>query len=144
MAPEDMKKTTLITKTIIPFGLKNATNTFTRTMSIVFKELGDKFPKIFVNNFNIHSENWEEHLKHLDAVFFKLREVNLKLNPSKCCFAAKNITFLGHMVSNEGTKPDLGKIDAVLHFPKPKLVTSIRSFKDWLDITKIMSEVIHG
>jgi hypothetical protein len=62
MALEDMKKTTLITKTIIPFGLKNATNTFTKTMSTVFKEMGDKFPKIFVDNFNIHIENLEEHL----------------------------------------------------------------------------------
>ncbi len=63
MAPKDMKKTTLITKTglydwtIMPFGLKNATSTFTRTMSIVFKELGDKFLKIFVDDLNIHSEN---------------------------------------------------------------------------------------
>jgi hypothetical protein len=64
----------------------------------------------------------------LDAVFFKLREVNLKLNPSKCCFATRIITFLGHVVSNEGAKPDPGKIDVVVHFPKPKTVTNIRSF----------------
>jgi len=32
------------------------------------------------------------------------------------------------MVNNEGTKPDLGKIDVVLHFPKPKTITNIRSF----------------
>jgi len=134
MAPEDMKKTTLITKTrlydwtVMPFGLKNATSTFTRTMSTVFKELGDKFLKIFVDDLNIHHENWEEHLQHLDVVFFKLREVNLKLNPSKCCFAAKNITFQGHVVSNEGAKPDPGKIDAVVHFPEPKTITNIRSF----------------
>jgi len=134
MAPEDMKKTALITNTrlydwtVMPFGLKNATNTFTRTMSSIFKELGDKFLKVFVDDLNIHSENWEEHLQHLEAVLSKLKEVNLKLNLSKCYFAAKGITFLGHMVSNEGTKPDPGKIDAVLHFPKPKTVTNIRSF----------------
>ncbi len=73
--------------------------------------------KIFVDDLNIHNENWEEHLQHLDVVFFKLKEINLKLNLSKCCFAAKSITFLGHVVSNEGTQPNLGKIDAMLHFP---------------------------
>jgi len=134
MAPKDMKKTTLITKiglydwTLMPFGCKNATNTFTKTMSIVFKELGNKLLKIFVDNLNIHNENWEENLQHLDVVFFKLKEVNLKLNPSKCCFVAKNIKFLGHVVSNEATKPDPGKTDAVLHFLEPRTITNIRSF----------------
>jgi hypothetical protein len=134
MAPDDVKKTALITKTglydwtVMPFGLKNATNTFTRTMSLVFKDSGDKFLKVFVDNLNVHSECWEDHLRHLDAVLSKLREVNLKLNPGKCCFAARSITFLGHVVSREGTRPDPNKIAAVVHFPVPKTVTNVRSF----------------
>jgi len=134
MAPEDVKKTALVTKTglydwtVMPFGLKNATNTFIRTMSSVFKEMGDKFLKVFVDDLNIHSENWEDHLRHLGAVLSRLREVNLKLNPSKCCFATESIVFLGHVVSKLGTKPDPGKIDAVLRFPEPKTVTNVRSF----------------
>ncbi len=108
MAPEDIKKTALITKiglydwTVMPFGLKNATSTFTRTMSKVFKDLGSKLLKVFVDDLNVHNKSWGEHLQHLNAVLCKLREVNLKLNPNKCCFAAKSITFLGHVVSKEG------------------------------------------
>jgi len=134
MAPDDMKKTALVTKTglydktIMPFGLKNATSTFTKTMSLVFKELGDKFLKVFVDNLNVHSESWEDHLQHLEAVFSKLREVNLKLNPRKCCFTARSITFLGHVVSERGAKPDPGKIDVVVRFPEPRTVTNVRSF----------------
>jgi hypothetical protein len=134
MAHEDVKKTALVTKTglydwtVMPFGLKNATSTFTRTMSIVFKELGDKFLKIFVDDLNVHSENWAKHLQHLDVVLLKLKEVNLKLNPGKCCFAAMSITFLGHVVGHEGTKPDPNKINAVVHFPMPKTVTDVRYF----------------
>jgi hypothetical protein len=101
----------------MPFGLKNATSTITKTMSKVFKELGDKFLKLFVDD-----------LQHLDVVFLKLKKVNLKLNLSKCCFVAKSITFLGHVVNNKGTKPDLGKIDVVLHFPEPRTITNIMSF----------------
>ncbi len=147
MAPEDIKKTALITKTglydwrVMPFGLKNATSTFTRTMLEVFKDLGSKFLKVFVDDLNVHNKSWGEHLQHLNAVFCKLREVNLKLNPNKCYFAAKSITFLGHVVSKEGTKPDLGKIEAVLHFPTPKTVTSVKSF---LGLTGYYRKYIRG
>jgi hypothetical protein len=59
------------------------------TMSEVLKDLGDKFLKVFVDDFNIHSESWEEHFQHLDVVFFKLREVNLKLNPKNVVLLQK-------------------------------------------------------
>jgi hypothetical protein len=114
----------------MPFGLKNVTNTFTRTMSSVFKEMGDKFLKVFVDDLNIHNKNWEDHLRHLGVVLSRLREVNLKLNLSKCCFATESIVFLGHVVSKEGTKPNSGKIDAVLRFPKPKTVPTSDPFWD--------------
>jgi hypothetical protein len=97
-------------------------------MSKVFKELGNKFLKMFVDELNVHSESWEEHLQHLDVVFLKLKEVNLKLNSSKCYFATKCITFLGHLVSNEGTKLNPGKTNAMLHFLKPRMVINVKSF----------------
>jgi hypothetical protein len=50
-------------------------------MSLVFKELRDKFLRVFVDDLNVHSESWDDHLRHLEAVLSKLREVNLKLNP---------------------------------------------------------------
>jgi len=147
MAPKDMKKTALVTKTglydwtVMPFGLKNATITFTRTMSLVFKELGDKFLKVFVDDLNVHSENWADHLQPLEAILSKLREVNLKLNPGKCCFAAESIVFLGYVVSKEGAKPDPKKIDAVLRFPKQTTVSNVRSF---LGLTGYYHKYVRG
>ncbi len=117
-----MKKIALITKTrlydwtVMPFGLKNATNTFTKTMSEVFRNLRDKFLKVFVDDLNVHNESWEEHFQHLETMFTKFKEINLKLNPNKCCFATNNITFIGHVISKDGTKPDLGKIEVVCIF----------------------------
>jgi len=147
MVLEDLKKTALITKTglydwtVMPFGLKNATSTFTRTMSEVFKDFGSKFLKVFVDDLNVHSGSWVEHLQHLDMVLCKLREVNFKLNSKKCYFATKSIAFLGHVVSENGTRPDPGKIEAVLHFPQPRTVTNIRSF---LGLTGYYRKYIKG
>jgi len=58
-----MKKTSLITKTklydwiVMPFNLKNATSTFTRTMSKVFKDLGNKILKVFIDDLDVHNES---------------------------------------------------------------------------------------
>jgi hypothetical protein len=147
MAPEDVGKTTLITKSglydwnVMPFGLKNATSTFTRTMVKIFKDLGDLFLKVFVDDLNIHSVEWNDHLQHLDTVLSRLREVNLKLNPSKCCFAAGSIVFLGHVVSKEGTRPDPNKVDAVRKFPVPTTVMNVISF---LGLTGYYRKYIRG
>jgi hypothetical protein len=75
------------------------------------------------------------------VVLCKLREVNLKLNPNKCCFAAKSITFLGHVASENGTRPHPGKVEAVLHFPQPKAVTNVRSF---LGLTRYYRKYVRG
>jgi hypothetical protein len=53
----------------MPFRLKNATRTFSRTKAEVFKDWTNQFLKVFVDDVNIHSQTWEEHLTHLEAVF---------------------------------------------------------------------------
>jgi putative transposase len=64
MALEDVGKTALVTKsglfewTVMPFGLKNATSTFTRTITEVFKDVGDSFLNIFVDDLNVHNKEW--------------------------------------------------------------------------------------
>jgi hypothetical protein len=66
-----VRKSTLITKldlfnwTIMPFGMKNATSTFSKTMTKVFGAYMDKFLKVFVDDLNVHYLTWEEHIEHL-------------------------------------------------------------------------------
>jgi len=106
MAPDDVKKIVVITKlglyewNVMPFGLKNTTSTFSQTMVDIFKEWTNQFVKVFVDDVNIHRGTWNEHSCHIQLVLQKLTRVNLKLNPSKCCFGSKRITFLGHIVNN--------------------------------------------
>jgi hypothetical protein len=84
MVLENVHKSALITKfglfdqIVMFFDMKNAINTFSKTMKEVFGAYMDKFLKVFVDDLNVHSLNWEEHLKHLQYDFMRLREVNLK------------------------------------------------------------------
>jgi len=109
---ENVNKSTLITEfglydwTIMPFGMKNVTSTFTRTMTKIFGAYMDGFFKVFVDDLNIHILIWDEHLEHICFVLMKLREMNFKLNPNKCEFSKTNIRFLRHVVSRKGTQPN--------------------------------------
>ncbi len=39
----------------MPFGMKNATSTFSNTITEVFGIFLDKFLKVFVDDFNVHN-----------------------------------------------------------------------------------------
>lgn len=58
----------------------------------------------------------------------RLREANLKLQPDKCQFLRREVTYLGHVISNKGVKPDPKKLEAVREFPTPKTPKNIKQF----------------
>jgi hypothetical protein len=55
----------------------------------------------------------------------KLKEVNLKFNPSKCEFVKTSIGFLGHVVSREGTQPYQKKVKAITKYPLPSFLSEL-------------------
>jgi hypothetical protein len=58
----------------------------------------------------------------------RLRSAGLKLKPSKCNILQKRISFLGHVVTDEGIETDPAKIKDVQEWPVPTSVTEVRSF----------------
>ena len=58
----------------------------------------------------------------------KLREHKLYAKRSKCEFWLKEVSFLGHVVSNGGIAVDPGKVQDVLNWKPPTTVSEIRSF----------------
>jgi hypothetical protein len=132
MALEDIKNSATITKlglyecNVMPFGLKNVIGIFSWIMVEIFKDWSNKFLKVFVDDVNIHSLNWKDHLQHIWMVLQRLKEVHLKLNPNKCCFKAQNITFLGHVMSIKRSYLDLKKIANVESSPITTIVTNVR------------------
>ena len=83
---------------------------------------------IYLDDVIVFLRTFHEHLERLEHVFQRFREANIKLKPSKCHFGCEKVTFLGHVVSAEGTQPDPQKISAVKDFPVPRNMKQIRSF----------------
>ena len=57
----------------MPFGLCNASATFTTLMNNIFHECLDDFVIIYIDNILVYSKTAGEHAEHLEKVFQKLR-----------------------------------------------------------------------
>ncbi|VDI14168.1 Hypothetical predicted protein [Mytilus galloprovincialis] len=107
---------------VMPFGLCNSGATFERLMEKVLAGLSWKICLLYLDDIIIFSKTFDEHMDHLDQVFNRLGEANLKLSPKKCHLLRKEVTFLGHTVSENGIATDEEKIKAVKDWPIPKNV----------------------
>ena len=112
----------------LPFGLCNAGSTFQRLMDIVMKGANFEICLVYLDDIIVYSEDADDHLRRLEIVFSRLRAAHLKLKPSKCKILQKSVTFLGHVVSDEGLATDPEKISAVINWPRPVNQTEVRSF----------------
>ena len=57
---------------------------------------------IYLDDIIVLSKTLKEHLIHLRVAFQKLKEMGLKLNPSKCKFFKKSLMYLDHKISVNG------------------------------------------
>ena len=114
--------------TVMSFGLTNAPIYFMYLMNKVFMELLDKFVVVFIYDILVFSKIKEEHAEHLRLVLLKLREHKLYAKRSKCEFWLKEISFLGHVVSNGGIAVDPSKVRDVLNWKPLTDMGEIRSF----------------
>ena len=125
----------------MPFGLTNAPRTFQRLMDRVLRNEIGKFVHVYLDDINVFSETFEEHLQHLAIVFQRLRDAGLRLNPEKCEFVRKSLHFLGHVVSEEELGPDPSKVNKVQDYPVP---TNVRDLRGFLGLASYYRRFIQG
>ena len=109
----------------VPFGLCNAPATFSRLMDRILFGLHWETCLFYLDDIIVFSSTWEEHLARLHQVFERLRHANLKLGAEKCTFAAKEVSYLGHWVTEEDLLPDLALLAAIREIPPPKTATEV-------------------
>ena len=71
---------------------------------------------------NPFSRTLQEHLTCLDTVFGILKKYGLKVQLKKCSFFRREVTYLGHRVSEYGLSTDPEKIAVVKNWPHPETV----------------------
>ncbi|XP_073222436.1 uncharacterized mitochondrial protein AtMg00860-like [Cicer arietinum] len=113
---------------VMPFGVTNAPAIYMDYMNQIFRLFLDKFVVVFIDDILIYSKSVGDHEKHMRMVLQVLRDNKLYAKPGKCEFWLDEVKFLGHTISSKGVTVDFSKVDAILSWPQPKLVTEIRSF----------------
>uniref|UniRef100_A0ABD2WRS1 Reverse transcriptase domain-containing protein n=1 Tax=Trichogramma kaykai TaxID=54128 RepID=A0ABD2WRS1_9HYME len=132
MAPEDIEKTALITPfglfefLFMPFGLRNASQTFQKYVNQALGDLSYVF--VYIDDVLFASDSLEQHQQHLDTVLKRLVKFSLQLNLSKCVFTKSKVVFLAHIINERGYAPLPDKVQAVQDFPTPQTIDELRRF----------------
>jgi hypothetical protein len=111
------------------FGLCNAPATFQKCMLSIFSDMVERFLEIFMDDFSVFGDLFDDCLTKLEKVLSRCEEKNLVLNWEKYHFVVTNGIILDHIVSSKGIEVDKSKIELIVNLATPKSVKDVvRSF----------------
>ena len=103
----------------MPFGLTNAPATFQRYMDSLFRGLTHEICLVYMDDVIIYSSTFEQHVADLTKVFARIQRAGLTLKASKCRFGAKELQYLGYLISPEGVQINPANVQPIFNMPVP-------------------------
>ncbi|GJR10619.1 reverse transcriptase domain-containing protein [Tanacetum coccineum] len=140
--PKDQEKTTFtcpygaFAYRRMPFGLCNVPGTFQRCMMAIFHDMIEKTMEVFMDDFSVFGNSFENCLSRLDKMLQRCEDTNLCLNWEKGHFMVKEGIVLGHKISKNGIEVDKAKVDVIAKLPHPTTVKGVRS--------QVIRRCVHG
>jgi hypothetical protein len=131
---EDQAKTAFSTReghfqyTRMPFGLKGAPATFQRLMTTILSGLQGIKCLVYLDDVVVYGEDLKIRNDRLCEVFSRMRKYNMKLQPDKCEFLRREVSYLGHVIGQTGVRPNEKRIEAVKEYPRPKTTRELKGF----------------
>nr|GEX79007.1 reverse transcriptase domain-containing protein [Tanacetum cinerariifolium] len=126
--PRDQEKTTYtcpygtFAYRRMPFGLCNEPGTFQRSMLAIFHDKMEKTMEVFMDDFSVFGNSFENCLSRLDKMLQRCKDTNLCLNWEKSHFMVKEGIVFGHKISKNGIEVDRAKVDVIAKLPHPTTV----------------------
>ena len=118
---------------VMPFGLTNAPATFQTAMNALFYDWLDDFVIVYLDDILIYSPTLDQHYEHVSRVLQRLSEHKWYCKLFKCDFAATEIEYLGHIISNGTISIDHSKLKALTEWPLP--MKTLRECQSYLGLT---------
>ncbi|KAK1612286.1 hypothetical protein QYE76_035959 [Lolium multiflorum] len=91
-----------------------------RCMSAIFHGFCESIVEVFMDDFSVYGNSFDNCLRNLDKVLQRCEETNLVLNWEKCHFMVNEGIVLGHKISKRGIEVDRAKVEAIEKMPYPR------------------------
>ena len=108
------------------FGVCSAVEIFQRIMEAILAPCNNCLN--FLDDIIIFGATEKEHNQCLKKIMSTLDAHKVTLNKSKFLFKVQELDFLERVLSNQGIKVDLKKVDTIMNFRAPKTKEELRSF----------------
>lgn len=114
----------------MPYGIPTGSEVFQRCMEQLFEA---QPCAIIVDHILVWGSTREKHDLRLRQVMDRIRAVNRMLNPDKCYFRLSEVPYVGHLLTDQGIKPDPTKTDAVCFMLTPADKHGVQRFLGMTD-----------
>jgi len=116
----------------LPFGLKVSSEIFQKRLHAALSNLNGVFAIaddiIVLGCGNTYQEavlNHDENLKNLRE---RCQLKNIILNDDKAILKQTELVFMGHVISDQGVRPDPAKVETIAKMPSPTDVSGVKRF----------------
>ncbi len=92
----------------LPFGIVSAPEVFQKCIAQRLEDL-DGVVNI-VDDILVLGEDMKQHDKRLRQLLDRIRSINQKLNKNKCKIRMTEVSYVGHILTADGLKPDKDKV----------------------------------
>ncbi len=86
------------------------------------------FAKCYIDDIIIFNSTSKDHMHHMQEVFGRFKDHNLKFYLDKCQFFQTQVEYLGHMIYPGELGVQKAKVESISQVPQPTNVNQLRTF----------------
>ena len=136
----------------VPFGLKGSGNSFVRAITKILYPIRE-FADSFVDDVAVHSDQWKQHLIHIDKFLQTVKNAGLTLNLKKSKWAQSQVKLCGQIIGSGKRLADPDKIKVVEKMNVTRTKTQLRQvlglfsyfrerIKDFAGVVKSLTDLM--
>jgi len=129
----------LFQMTRLPKGMKNSSAIFQRVMESILKDIPNVI--IYQDDILIYAPNSDILAKRVSSVTQRLDQKGVSINRAKSVINTPEVKFLGHLLSEDGIRPDPDITNKILSFKAPTDKSQLESF---LGLTNFFGRMIEN